>query len=151
MSNNDQLLVDYLYNTIFVQKLRCDHFNSVGQQSSNSVWNKYRDEKKILDNMTDMYKKYYKDKVEELKIKLSDIKEYNVNSYLTYDTEYHLSKYNQSMEEIDRYLVELEAKTFDHITKDKLSSISETLDLQFPGYLIDPTLLGKLSQDSIFT
>ena len=144
MSNNDQLLVDHLYNAIFVQQLRCNHFNSVGQQASNSVWNKQADEKKIIDNMVDQYKKYYKDKVEKLKNQLHDIKEANINSYFTYDTEYHVSLYNQRMEELNKYLVELDAKTLDHIANDKLSSLSEALDLQFPGYLVDPSLLGKL-------
>lgn len=144
MSNNDQLLVDHLYNAIFVQQLRCNHFNSVGQQASNSVWNKHADEKKIIDKMVDQYKKYYKDKVEKLKNQLHDIKEVNINSYLTYDTEYHVSLYNQRMEELNKYLVEIDAKTLDHITNDKLSSLSEALDLQFPGYLVDPSLLGKL-------
>ena len=144
MSNNDQLLVDHLYNAIFVQQLRCNHFNSVGQQASNSVWNKQADEKKIIDNMVDQYKKYYKDKVEKLKNQLHDIKEAKINSYLTYDTEYHISLYNQRMEELNKYLVEIDAKTLDEIANDKLSSLSEALDLQFPGYLVDPSLLGKL-------
>lgn len=144
MSNNDQQLVDHLYNTIFVQKLRCKHFNSVGQHASNSVWNKHSDEKKILDKMVDQYKKYYKDKVEDLKTKLHDIKEANVNSYLTYDTEYHVNQYTQSVEELDKYLVELDAKTFDHVAKDKLSIVSKAIDAQFPGFMTVPTLLGKL-------
>ena len=144
MSNNDQLLVDHLYNAIFVQQLRCNHFNSVGQQASNSVWNKQADEKKIIDNMVDQYKKYYKDKVEKLKNQLHDIKEANINSYFTYDTEYHVSLYNQRMEELNKYLVELDANTLVEIANDKLSSLSEALDLQFPGYLVDPSLLGKL-------
>ena len=144
MSNNDQLLVDHLYNAIFVQQLRCNHFNSVGQQASNSVWNKQADENKIIDNMVDQYKKYYKDKVEKLKNQLHDIKEANINSYFTYDTEYHVSLYNQRMEELNKYLVELDAKTLVEIANDKLSSLSEALDLQFPGYLVDPSLLGKL-------
>ena len=144
MSNNDQLLVDHLYNAIFVQQLRCNHFNSVGQQASNSVWNKQADEKKIIDKMVDQYKKYYKDKVEKLKNQLHDIKEANINSYFTYDTEYHVSLYNQRMEELNKYLVELDAKTLVEIANDKLSSLSEALDLQFPGYLVDPSLLGKL-------
>lgn len=144
MSNNDQLLVDHLYNAIFVQQLRCNHFNSVGQQATNSVWNKQADEKKILDNMVNQYKKYYKDKVEELKTQLLEHKEYNVSSYLTYDTEYHVSQYNQRMEELNKYLVELDAKTFHQITNYKLSSVSEAVDLQFPGYISDPSLLEKL-------
>jgi hypothetical protein len=144
MSNNDQLLVDHLYNMIFVQQLRYKHFNLTGQRVNNSVWKKNADEKKILDNMVGQYKKYYKDKVDTLKTRLLDIKEVNVNWYLTYDTEYHVSQYNQRMGELDKYLVELDAKTFDHIAKDKLSFLSEVFDSQFPGYLVDPTLLGQL-------
>jgi hypothetical protein len=144
MSNNDQQLVDHLYNAIFVQQLRCDHFNLAGHQTSNSVWNKHADEKKILDNMIEQYKKYYKDKVMVLKTQLNDIKEVNVNSYLTYDTEYYISEYTQRVEELDKYLVELEAKSFDHIAKDNLSYISEAINYQFPEYSTYPTLLGQL-------
>jgi len=144
MSNNDQQLVDHLYNTIFVQQLRCNHFNSVGQQVNNSIWNKHTDERKILDIFVDKYKNYYKTKVNDLKIKLHEMKDANINSYLTYDVDYHINTYNQHMSHLHKYLVELDAKTFDHIAKDKLSSISVELDIQFPGYLIDPTLLGKL-------
>ena len=44
MSNNDQQLVDHLYNTIFVQQLRCNYFESVGgKHAFNSVWNKHTD------------------------------------------------------------------------------------------------------------
>jgi hypothetical protein len=143
MSNNDQQLVDHLYNIIFVQQLRFNHFNSVGQ-SNNSVWNKHSDEKKILDTMVENYKNYYKTKVEDLKTKLYDLKEVNVNSYLTYDKEYYVNDYNQRIEELNKYLVELDTKTLDHISKDKLSFLSEELELQFPDYLVDPVLLGKL-------
>jgi hypothetical protein len=144
MSNNDQQLVDHLYNAIFVQQLRCNHFNSTGHQSSNSIWNKYSDEKKIMLSMIEKYKKYYKNKVDNIKTQLHDIKEVNVNSYLTYDTDYYIEKYNQRMEELNKYIVEIDAKDFDHIAKDKLSTISEDIDYQFPNYLLDPTLLGKL-------
>lgn len=144
MSNNDQQLVDHLYNAIFVQQLRCNYFNSIGKQTENSVWNKHSDEKKILDIIVDKYKNFYKTKVEELKTKLNDIKEDNINSYLTYDKDYYINEYNQRIDELNKYLVELDARTLDHITKDKLSLLSEALDLQFPGYLVNPTLLGKL-------
>jgi c-di-AMP phosphodiesterase-like protein len=144
MANNDQLLVDHLYNTIFIQNIRCNHFNSIGHQASNSVWNKHSDEKKILDNMVDNYKNYYKDMTEKLKTDLNDIKEVNINSFLTYDSEYHVSQYLQRVEEIDKYLVELDTKTFEHISKNKISYISDVINSQFPDCLIDPTLLGKL-------
>jgi hypothetical protein len=144
MSNNDQHLVDHLYNTIFIQQLRCNHFNSVGQLSSNSIWNKHSDEKQILDKMVEKYKNYYKTKIDILRYQLNDLKEANVNSYLTYDTEYHINEYNKRIKEINKYIIELDAKTLDHFSKDKLSVVSEAIDQQFPGYLVDPTLLGQL-------
>lgn len=142
--SNDQQLVDYLYNSIFVQKLRCDHFNSSGLKNSNSIWNKHSDEKKILDIMVNNYKNFYKIKVDELKAILNTIKEDNVNSYLTYDKEYYVNDYSQRIEELDKYLVELDARTLDNVTTDKLNSLSKALDVQFPDYLKTPTLLGKL-------
>jgi hypothetical protein len=144
MSNNDQQLVDYLYNTIFVQQLRCNHFISLGKQANNSVWNKHVDEEKILYLMIDKYKNYYKTKIDIMKTKLNELKSCNVNSYLTYDTEYYVNEYNKRIEETDKYLLELDKKTFDEISKDKLSSVSESIDFLFPGYILDPTLLGKL-------
>jgi hypothetical protein len=143
MSNTeDQKLVDFLYENIFTQKLRCDYFN-MGVQT-NSVWNKYTDEKQLLDNMVDKYKKYYQNKAEEIRKKLGEQKEYDITSYLTIDTDYYINQYNDRIEELEKYLVELECKTFDHIAKDKLSSISKKIDSLFPGYMVDPTLLGKL-------
>jgi hypothetical protein len=142
--SNDQQLVDYLYNAIFSQQLRCAHLNSVVGQQINSVWNKHTDEKKILDKMVDRYKNFYKEKIELLKTHFHIIKEYNVNSFLTYDRAYYISKYNQHIEELDKYLIELELKTLDTISKEKLSSISEEIDIICPYYLVDPTLLGLI-------
>ena len=142
--SSDQQLVDHLYNTIFVQKHRCDHFDFGCKNATNSIWNKYTDEKKILDNMVEKYKKYYKDKAEELKPKLHVIKESNINSYLTYDKEYYTQQYNKQIEDLNKYIEEVDSKTLDHITKEKLSNIPESLSLFFPGYMIDPTLLGRL-------
>ena len=97
-----------------------------------------------MDNIIEKYKKYYHDKAEEIKTKLEEQKEYNISSYLTYDTEYYINQYNDRVEEINKYLVELDNKTFDNIANEKLSSISETIDQLFPNYMADPTLLGKL-------
>ena len=94
--------------------------------------------------MVEKYKKYYKDKAEELKPKLHSIKESNINSYLTYDKEYYTQQYNKQIEDLNKYLEEVDSKTLDHITKEKLSNIPESLNLCFPGYMIDPTLLGRL-------
>ena len=71
MSNNDQQLVDHLYQQIVVQKQRCDHFDTMKPKpSSESVWNKSRDETIILYIAVSKYKKYYQDKAAELKNKL---------------------------------------------------------------------------------
>ena len=144
MSNKDQQLVDHLYNTIFVQLHRYNYFNSIGKIPNNSVWNKKTDEKKILDIFVDKYKDYYKNKVEDLKLKLYDIKQIHTLSYLTYDIDYYISQYNERMEDVNKYLTELESKTLDHIKKDTLSFMSDNLNKCFPNYLIDPTLLGLL-------
>jgi len=144
MNNNDQQLVDYLYNQMIFQEFRCNHFISNKQLPSNSIWNKHIDENKILSSMIEKYKKFYIDKVELLKIKLDEIKQVNVNSYLTYDTEYYITQYIQRIEEINKYITILNAKDFDSIKNDKLSNISDAIDLQFPDYLVNPTLLGKL-------
>ena len=147
MNNNDQQFVDYLYNNIFVQLIRFNHFDFSGNQSNqstNSIWNKHSDEKKILDKFVDRYKKYYKNKAEILKTVLYEIKETNIHSFLTYDVNYHVLQYNTGIEEINKYLSELEFQTLNHVSKHKLSFISETLNTQFPGYFADPTLLGKL-------
>jgi hypothetical protein len=142
--NNDQQLVDYLYNSIFVQQVRCNHFNSVGYQSTNSIWNKQIDEKKILDKIIQNYKKYYKDKAVALLIHLGEINKNNVNSYLTYDPEYYIEKYKKRVEELNKYILEIDKKDFNIITTVKLSTISVEIDKLFPNYMFDPTLLGKL-------
>jgi hypothetical protein len=145
MSNKDQQLVDHLFQQIFVQQLRCTHFDTLNPKpSSNSVWNKSSDETAILNLAVTKYKKYYQDKAEEVKTKLSDKKEYDVSSYLTYDTEYYVNEYNARVEEVKKYLVELENKTFEQIAKDDLSVVSEQLEALYPYFMAKPTLLGLL-------
>lgn len=147
MSSTDQHLVDYLFEQIFVQRLRCTHFNSISPQTStNSIWNRHSDEIKILDLMVQQYKKYYINKAEQIKTKLADIKENNISSYLTYDTEYYINQYNDRVEQVKKYLVELDAKTNDHISTDKLSHISSEIDELFPNFISDPTLLGRIEK-----
>lgn len=145
MSNNDQQLVDHLFEQIFVQKPRCTHFDTINPNlSSNSVWNKSSDEKAILDLTLNKYKKYYKDKMEELKNVLSVKKDYDISSYLTYDTEYYVNEYNDRNEEIKKYLVELETKTFEDISNQDLTNVSEQLNALYPNFMCKPTLLGLL-------
>jgi hypothetical protein len=145
MSSTDQQYIDHLYNQIFVQQLRCDHFNTITPQpSTKSVWNKSNDEEQILDLMVQKYKEYYQNKATELKNKVEELKETNVTHFLTYDTDYYINEYTQRTEQIDNYLVELAAKTVDHIAKETLGSVSEEIDVLFPGYMADPTLVGKL-------
>lgn len=142
MDTSEQKLVDFLYENIFAQKQRCDYFNNMRVQS-NSLWNKHTDEKKILDNLIEKYKDYYRNKIEEIKKKIQEQKEYNLNSYLTYNTEYYINRHNEQMEEINKYLTELNSKDIDFISKEKISSVSETIDNLFPNFMLSPTLLGK--------
>ena len=141
MSNNDQQIIDHLYNTIYTQQIRCDQFYN-GYQPTNSVWNRYTDEKKILDSLVHKYKKFYINKAEELKNKILEIKEYNTNSYLTYDLEFYINSYNNQLDQINKYISNVENINVELIKKDKLNSISKDLDLLFPGYLVSPTLFG---------
>ena len=142
MSNNDQALIDHLYNTIYAQQLRCDLFYN--GSPINSVWNKYTDEKKILDAMVDKYKTFYKTRADQLKIIVFDIKESRVNSYLTYDIEFYNNLYITQLEEINKFITLVENKTLDSIFKNKFNSISTDIDILFPEYLVSPTLFGLL-------
>lgn len=144
MNSIDQKLVDFLYENIFTQKIRCDHFNTLVPQLANSIWNKHTDEQKILDRMVQKYKKYYHDKAEEIREKLIEQKESNVTSYLTYDADYYINQYIERDEEITKYLVDLDSKTFDYIVNNKLSCISDTISKLFPYHIVDPLLLGKI-------
>jgi len=108
------------------------------------VWNKSSDEKAILELVINKYKKYYQDKMEELKNILNLKKDYDVSSYLTYDTEYYLNEYNDRNEEIKKYLVELETKTFEDISTKDLTIVSEQLCALYPNFICKPTLLGLL-------
>lgn len=141
-SYKEQQLVDHLYEGIFLQKIRCAHFYS--NLSADSVWNKSVDENAILKLLISKYKKYYEDKIEELKVVLEQKKEYDVSNFLTYDTEYYINNYNQNSEEINKYLVELENKTFEQISKDDLTIVSDDLTILFPNFMSKPSLLGLL-------
>lgn len=141
MSNRDQLLIDHLYNTFCLQKLRCDYFYNINQQP-NSIWNKYTDEKKILEITINNYKNFYKKKIEELKIKVTELKVQNINSYLTYNTEYYINQYNSLMEDINKYCVELEIKTVENIQKEKLNYVSKNIEELFPNFMVNPLLLN---------
>jgi len=145
MSNKDQQLVDHLFEQIFVQKLRCNHFDTIAPNlSSNSVWNKSSDEKAILELVINKYKKYYQDKIEELKNVLTVKKDYDVSSYLTYDAEYYVNEYNDRNEEIKKYLVELETKTFENISTEDLTIVSDQLCALYPNFMCKPKLLELL-------
>lgn len=141
MSNNDQLLIDHLYNAVCSQKLRCDYFYNTNQQPK-SIWNKYTDEKKILEITMNNYKNFYKNKIEELKLKVTELKEQNINSYLTYNTEYYINQYNSLMEDINKYCVELDIKTVENIQKEKLNYVSKNIEELFPNFMVTPLLLN---------
>ena len=145
MNINDQQIVDHLYSQIFMQQFRYNYFNKItSKQHINSVWNKTSDEKEILKSMVESYKNFYKNKAEYIKTQLEIIKNHNITSYLTYNTEYYVNEYNSQVEDVDKYLSELKSKTIDNIDDD-LSHISENVDKLFPYMFNIPTLLGHLS------
>jgi hypothetical protein len=142
--DQDKKLVDVLYENILSQNIRSDYFRLTGSYSANSVWNKHTDEKRILDIMVNKYKKYYLDKTVEIRDKLEEIKHHNISSYLTFDVDYYINQYNDRIEEVDKYVVQLEYKTIDDIINDKLSFVSAEIDMLFPNFMATPTLFGKL-------
>jgi len=141
----DQSFIDQLYYNLFEQTLRYTHFNI--SVPSNSVWNKSIGEKNVLERLVKIYKKFHEDKAEEIRIKIGEIKEANVNSYLTYDPEFHVNQYNDRIAEINKYLVTLEALTFEDVMDAELGVISDEIELLFPSYIVTPTLYGKLSMN----
>jgi tRNA G26 N,N-dimethylase Trm1 len=145
MNINDQQIVDHLYSQIFMQQFRYNYFNNItSKQHINSVWNKTSDEKEILKSMVESYKNFYKNKAEYIKTQLEIIKNHNITSYLTYNTQYYVNEYNSHVEDVDKYLSKLKSKTIDNIDDD-LSHISENVDKLFPYMFNIPTLLGHLS------
>jgi hypothetical protein len=137
----EQQIIDNLYNSIYLQEVRCNQYITCVKQA-NSVWNKYPDEKKFLDNLVEKYKNFYKKKASELKIKVLEMKEYNIKSYFTYDSDFYNNLYLTQIQQIDKYITDLESKTLDFIKKNKLTFISKDIDELFPLYLVSPTLLG---------
>lgn len=148
MNSTDQQYIDLLYGQIFGQHLRYTHYNAISPQPpSTSVWNKTKDEKIILDNFVEKYKNYYIRKIKDLKSKLKDLKEHNVNSYLTYDADYYVKEYIQRTEEVDKYILELEVKTVDTILSSKLGFEPEWLKVLYPDFMLNPSLIGRLFEE----
>jgi hypothetical protein len=139
----DQSFIDQVYYNIFEQTLRYNQFYI--NLHSSSVWNKAIGEKNVLESLITIYKKFYEDRAEEIRIKIGEIKEVNVNSYMTYDCEYHINKYNDRISEVNKYLITLEALTYEDVMDAKLGVISEEIELLFPKYIVTPTLYGRLS------
>ena len=143
MTNNDQQTVDLFYNAIYLQQIRCDHFY-IGPHCTNSIWNRHPDEKNILNTLIKKYKNFYIKKAEELKKKVLETKEDNIKSYLTYDPTFYIKLYDNQVEEIDKYILDVENKTDESIQKDRINFISKGIDELFPNYLVTPVLHGLL-------
>ena len=142
--NTNQKLVDFLYESVLDQKLRCDYFSNIGTCHNNSVWNKNVDERRILDRLVDRYKKYYIDKADEVKQKLNVQKEYDINSYLTLSTDYYINKYNKDIEDVNKYIENIKNKTINTIISEKLNSISVDIDVTFVDFIATPVLINEV-------
>ena len=70
------------------------------------------------------------------------MKEYNIKSYFTYDSDFYNNLYSNQIQQIDKYVTDIESKTLEFIKKNKLTFISKDIDELFPLYLVSPTLLG---------
>lgn len=138
MNSPDQLKLDLLYHSIYVQKLRYNNFNAI--KTSTGVWNTSAAEKRVLEGLISTYKKYYFDKIKELTLNIKEEKKYNIESYLTYDTEFYINKFNSSMEEINKYIVELENIDIDNFYLKNLSIISDNFNISHPEFLLKPSI-----------
>jgi hypothetical protein len=141
MNNNDQQIIDFLYTQIITQKIRCDHFKLI-IQAPQSIWNKYRDEKTILDKITTLYKKFYINKLNKLKIILEEKKIYYVTSYLTYNTDFYLNQHKKMNEDIEKYLTNISNTPTDNITTTNIFTLSTDINTLVPNYLPTPTLFN---------
>jgi len=126
---------------ISAQRLRCEYFKSVTPNiTTKSVWNKTIHEKGILEQMINLYKDFYLQKIVEIEKQLEETKEYNINSILTYDADYYVNQFNDKMEDIKKYRVMLDKKTDDEIYTEDLTFISEDINFTFSDYIPDPIL-----------
>jgi tRNA G26 N,N-dimethylase Trm1 len=145
MSTIDQLTVDHLYSEIFSQWRRYNYFDTCGSAAGvASVWSKRSNEKQVLEAFVNHYKNYYVTRAEKLKDVLETQKDLDIASYLTYDVESYVNRYVKDVSDIDEYIEKVVSNGYDEICTESLCSISQRLDDVFPGYMKDPTLLGKL-------
>jgi hypothetical protein len=144
MNSYDQLKLDHLYHSIYVQKLRYNTFNTI--KTSSGVWNTSATEKKVLEGLLNTYKKYYFTKITELKEKITEEKKHNTESYLTYDPEFYINKFKISIEEINKYTVKLEKINIDNFYLTDLSIISNNFSLSHPDFLLKPNLDYKFDK-----
>lgn len=144
MSDISQSTLDHLYMQIYAQHTRYSYFNN--QSSSKGVWNKSGHEKGILDRYIELYKNYYRTQALKIRTQIESDKDYNVSSYLTYDPEYYVNLCNDRVEEITKYLVELDNLSYEDVLTKDLSSISSVIDNKFGTKILSPSMLDGLRE-----
>ena len=139
MSNSDQQLIDLLYNNIYMQKIKCEYYFNK-HISPDSMWNKHTDEHNIMELYIKKYKQFYIDKSNELIIKLIEIKNANINSYLTFNPEQYENLHTTDLNNINIIVNQINSKNINSILSDKISILFKPFN-NIPIIFVDPTLL----------
>ena len=139
----DQQIIDLLYNAVYVQHLRYSHYNSMQLQGQ---WNsRFHDETIILNTFVEKYKKYFITRCQELSKLITETKQYNTESYLTINTEFYLTQYEEHITELKKYTDKVNAINVHDILTTDLSSLGSILDKLYPDFIKTATLFGNVN------
>jgi hypothetical protein len=79
-----------------------------------------------------------------MKQTVTDLKDYNIHSYLTRDVPYYINQYEVRIAQIKKYTDNLEKINIDNVLFTNLSSFGDELDILYPNFIIMPTLFNLL-------
>lgn len=142
MNSINQSKIDLLYNAIYIQNIRYLHFTAIktsGQWSS-----KFNDEIVIFKNLIKEYKQLFLNQINDLTKIITDAKEYNTTSYLTYNCDYYIEQFNNHIDLLNKYTDKVENLNIDNVLITDLSSLGKELDLLYPKFITVPSLFNEL-------
>jgi len=142
MNDTNQQYLDFLYEQLVYQYKRYVYYKNIDLPFNSTRLN---DEIKILENCAEMYKNFYKKRIEVIRKKLTKTHNKNIKSYLTLDVEYYNKQYSLRMEEIDNYLNKLSNIDIDSITTVDLGNISPVINYNVSELILTPSLFNLIN------
>lgn len=142
MNDTNQQYLDFLYEQLVYQYKRYAYYKNIDLPFNST---RLHDEIKILENCTEMYKNFYKKRIEVIRKKLTKTHNKNIKSYLTLDVEYYNKQYSLRMEEIDNYLNKLSNIDIDSITTVDLGNISPVINYNVSELILTPSLFNLIN------